>query len=258
MNYLTDTHAHLLSSAFDEDREKIILESKKKMKFIVEVGCTSSDISRVLELSKKHNGFIFPSIGIHPNHCEELTNELKETIINTIEKENIIAIGEIGIDLFHFPETLELQKKVFEWQIKIAKKYDLPIIVHCRDAFEECYEILKKYAPINGVIHSFSEDYEKAIKMTTLNLHIGLSGPITFKNGISQRDVAKQIDISKLLIETDSPYMTPVPFRGKRNQPQFVEHIAAAIALEKNMYIDDVIKYTHDNAVSLFLKGINV
>lgn len=255
---LIDSHAHILSEQFDEDRDILIENSKKKLEAIIEIGCDKASFEPVMALKEAHSGFIFPALGIHPTHYSEYSEEVKNQLEEYAKNGEIVAIGEIGLDLYWYPDTISQQKEILISQLDIAKKYDLPVIIHCRDAFDECFAILETYKPLKGVMHSFAGTAEQANKIINIGLHIGLSGPITFKNGVDQRNVAREIPLEKLLVETDAPYLTPVPFRGKRNEPSYVLYVAEAIALEKKISLESVIVATTLNTQNLFLKGIDV
>lgn len=258
MMKLIDSHAHILSEQFNEDRDLLIEDSRVKLEAIVEIGCDKASFEPVMKLSEEHKGFIFPALGIHPTHYDEYSLEVEQQLEEYAKGGKVVAIGEIGIDLYWYPETIDKQKQILVSQLKIAKKYDLPVIIHCRDAFDECFKILEEYKPLKGVMHSFAGTAKQANKIIEIGLHIGLSGPITFKNGVDQRNVAREIPLEKLLVETDAPYLTPVPFRGKRNEPSYVLYVAEAIALEKKISLDNVIEATTLNTYNLFLKGKNV
>lgn len=253
-----DSHAHVSSLQFKEDLNEVINDSIDKLSGIIEVGCDIEAIPNVLELASRYENFIFPAIGIHPTNADEYSEEFEKQLINLIKSKKIVALGEIGIDLYWDTIPFELQDIVFRKQLAIAKKYDIPVIIHSRDAFNESYNILKEFAPIKGVMHSFSGDVIEANKIIELGLLIGLSGPITFKNGLLQREVAKNIPLEYIIVETDSPYLTPVPFRGKRNMPSYVTYVAEAIAIEKCLTLNEVIEQTNKNVRRVFLEGKDV
>lgn len=253
-----DSHAHISSLQFKDDINEVIDTCITELSGIIEVGCDLESIPSVLTLAEKHPKFIHAAIGIHPTNANEYDDNFEKQLISLIIEKKIIAVGEIGIDLYWDTIPFELQETVFRKQLEIAKKHDMPVIIHSRDAFEESYNILKDYAPLRGVMHSFAGNLEQASQIVELGLLIGLSGPITFKNGMLQREVAKGINISNLIVETDSPYLTPVPYRGKRNMPSYVRFVAEAIAIEKGLTLEEVIVETNSNVKRVFLGGKDV
>ncbi len=256
---MIDTHVHLYDKRYDEDLGELITSAiNKGIKHCVVVACGLKEIELTIELAKKYPDFISYSFGFHPVDVSNLKEEDLNTLENYIKEYNPVAVGEIGLDYHWHPEETELQKFYLLEQIKLAKKYDLPLIIHNRNSTEDIYEILKSTAPHRGVIHSFSEDSEYANKFIELGFYIGLSGPTTFKNGLQQKDCAANVDLNKLLLETDGPYLTPEPFRGKRNKPEYVEYIASEIAFQKSISVDEVKKATTKNAVELFNLELNV
>lgn len=253
-----DSHAHISSLQFKDDINEVINDCIENLTGIIEVGCDLESIPSVLSLAQAHENFIHAAIGIHPTNAYEYSETFEEQLIELIVQQKIVAVGEIGIDLYWDTVPYEVQEKVFRKQLEIAKKYNMPVIIHSRDAFDESYNILKDYAPLTGVMHSFSGDLIQANKIVDLGLLVGLSGPITFKNGTLQREVAKGVGIEHLVIETDSPYLTPIPFRGKRNMPSYVRYVAEAIAIEKGMTLNEVIVATNENVKRVLLGGKDV
>lgn len=254
MNRLIDTHVHLTHERYEEENynplDSIILN--KDIISVVDIGCDKDSIDKTIELSRKYEK-IYSAIGIHP--VDYL--ELDENVYNKIKKkassnQKIVAIGEIGLDYYWLPEKKEEQKMVFEKQLNLAEELNLPVIIHCRDAYDDCLAILQTRKTIRGVIHSFSKDYEVAKKFIELGLYIGISGPVTFKNGEDQKDVIKKIDLDKLVIETDSPFLTPVPFRGKLNKPEYVEYVFKEIMKLRNEPEEKIENQLLQNSIKLF------
>ena len=232
---MIDSHAHLNNDLFKSDLELVIKESKKKLEKILLISCDFIDFEEHSKIKNKDKNFFYHAVGLHPVEVANFkVGDLKKLEKLIIENE-IVAIGEIGLDYHWHPEQKEEQKYFFEEQLKIAKNLNLPYIIHCREAYEDCFEIIKNNRYYNGVIHSFSSNLDMAMKFIDLGLYIGISGPITFKNGIDQKEVAKTIPIDKILIETDAPYLTPVPYRGKRNEPKYVEYILEEISFQRKI-----------------------
>ncbi len=226
MKNLIDTHSHLLKKYYNKDLEFLIKEINKKMDFLLNVGTDFEEIEEVIDISKK-NKKILPVIGIHPNNSnkflEEKIKKLEEIIIKN--KKQIIAIGEIGLDFYREHNKNE-QTKMFINQIELARKYKFSVIIHLRNSINEAYEILKKYEDVNFLIHSWSGDLEQTKNFLSLkNFWFSYNGIITFKNGFPQKETIKLIPKDKLLFETDCPYLSPVPFRGKKNDPIKIIHI---------------------------------
>lgn len=252
---MIDSHIHLNHEDYREDLEAVIKSAKESgVEQVIMIGCDESGIHRALEINEQFQDDFFKlAFGWHPVDVSDFTEEMYQLIKDkTITTNNAVAIGEIGLDYHWYPEQKEAQKELFIRQIELAKELDLPIIVHAREAYEDCLEILSKYAPITGVMHSFADTPVMAQKFVDLGMKIGISGPITFKNGQSQKDVAKAIDLQHLLIETDGPYLTPTPYRGKRNLPQYIEYVAEEIAFQKGISKDIVLAQTAINTKELF------
>jgi len=251
---MIDSHIHLTNHQYTEDIENIIKVSKEKgVTKVIVIGCDEESFSKTIEFGNENKDWVKIALGWHPVDVKSWDNE----IINKIKKQyeinpNLVAIGEIGLDYHWHPEEKEEQKKIFRKQIELAQELDLPIIIHARESYQDSYDILKEYAPVRGVMHSFADDLEMAKKFVDLGMKIGLSGPITFKNGQNQKDVAKGINLGNILIETDGPYLTPVPYRGKRNLPEYIEYVADEIALQKGIEKEEVLRETEKNTRELF------
>lgn len=243
---MIDTHCHLLSSEYDNLKEILNDIEKANIKCIVN-GCDMLSNIESLELSKKYD-FVFSAIGFHPSEVDSIQDDY----INFIEKNinNIVAIGEIGLDYYWTKDNSDKQKKVFENQLMLAEKYNKPVIVHTRDAIMDTYNILKKYK-VRGVIHAFSGSIEMAKKLINLGFKLGIGGVITFKN-CNLKDVIKELDISDIVLETDSPYLSPEPVRGKKNTSLNLKYIAKFISNLKDISYDKVCEITTITAKDLF------
>lgn len=250
---MIDTHIHLAHERYEQDVESVITTAKTKgVEAVVLIGCDGESIKAAVDLHKKHPEFTKLAIGWHPVDVSTWTQEALAEIKKIIKTEDVIAIGEMGLDYHWYPEQKEEQIALFKTQIELAQELDLPIIIHAREAYDDCYNILKQYAPVKGVMHSYADCGENAMRFVELGLAIGISGPITFKNGQNQKETAKIVPLENLLLETDGPYLTPVPYRGKRNLPEYIEYVAEEIALNKNISKQEVIKQTTINAKKLF------
>ncbi len=252
---IIDTHTHLFVKEFDEDRNEVIERALasgiKKMIFPC---ITTSDIPILLELATKYPESCFPAVGLHPSDVKDDFNTEIEIIEENLKTGKFIAVGETGIDLYWDKTFIDIQKKSFEKQVLLAKKYNLPIIIHVREAFNEVFEIIDKHNDENlkGVFHSFTGDLEQAKKICGYgNFMIGINGIVTFKNsGLGK--VVEEISINKLILETDSPYLSPAPKRGRRNESSHLVHIAQKIADIKNISIEELQDNTNKNSIKLF------
>ena len=252
MMNIFDTHAHYDDRAFDEDRAELLSSLPSKgVCNIINCGCSLSSCQSSLALSREYP-FMYFACGIHPEDCESFgdISFLKESLIPFIEDKKCVAVGEIGLD-YHYDIDKPTQKIFFEEQIKIALEYDFPVIVHEREAHADTLEILKKYKP-KGVMHCFSGSAETAKEVINLGMYIGLGGVVTFKNARKSLEVASSIPLDRLLLETDCPYMAPVPFRGKRCDSSMIAYVAEKIAEEIGSTADEVLNVTKENAYKLF------
>ncbi|OEG00282.1 hydrolase TatD [Vulcanibacillus modesticaldus] len=251
---LIDTHAHLDDEKFEEDREEVILRAKENgLSHIINVGYNRKTILATLDLIDKYD-FIFGVIGFHPNNAHEMTDEDLKWIEELSKHPKILAIGEIGLDYYWDFAPKDIQQEVFRKQIQLAKRVGLPIVIHDRDAHQDVCNILKEEGvnKIGGVMHSFSGSVEMAKECIEMGFYISFSGPVTFKNAKKPKEVASNIPLERILIETDSPYLTPEPFRGKRNESSYVRYIAEKIAELRGMDIEEIEKITTENAKKVF------
>ena len=250
-----DTHSHYDDEAFDEDREAVFEQIKDAGVIgILNCACSKKSLKTTNELTLKHD-FIYGALGIHPSDANDYDESVKNEIINLYNSnKKIIAIGEIGLDYYYDNSPRELQKEWFKKQIELANELKLPIIIHDRDAHGDTFEIIKntKSPEIGCVIHCYSGNVELAREYVKMGCYISIPGTVTFKNNKKTREVAKEIPLEYLLIETDSPYMAPEPHRGKRNDPSLVQFVADKIAQEKGISYEEVCKVTKENAKKLF------
>ncbi|EOR92598.1 Putative deoxyribonuclease YcfH [Arcticibacter svalbardensis MN12-7] len=249
----TDTHTHLYYETDTENR-KLLMER-----------CFSNDVTRlflpnvdletvplVIALTNAYPENCFPMLGLHP--CDVKDDYIKELqAIQNVNLPSIVAIGEIGIDLHWDKTTLASQQDAFIKQIRWAKELDLPIVIHCREAFNEVYEILvaEKNLKLRGIFHCFSGTLEQAQRIIALGFYLGIGGVVTYKNAGLDK-ILVDIDIENIVLETDSPYLTPVPYRGKPNESSYLPYIAARVAVIKNLRIDEVADLTTKNSKLIF------
>lgn len=251
---LFDTHAHLDDKKFDDDREQVIEECKADgISLILNSASNISSSLKAIGLAKKYD-FIYASVGVHPHDVKDMENDTIQVLRELAANPKVRAIGEIGLDYHYDYSPREVQRKRFAEQIQLAKDLKLPIIVHDRESHEDTMEILKKTnaKECGGILHSFSGSVEMARECLKLGFYLSISGPITFKNNRKTIEVVKEIPLDMLLIETDSPYLTPEPFRGKRNNPRYVKHVAEKIAEIKEISFEEVAAKTMENGKRVF------
>lgn len=254
---LIDTHTHLYAEEFDTDRTSVINKAiSNGIKRFYLPNIDSDSIKPMFDLESEFPEHCFPMMGLHPCHVKE--NYVKE--LNLVEewlkKRSFIGIGEIGLDLYWDKSFLEEQKIAFRTQIKWALDYNYGISIHCRDAFDPLYEILTSFNKLpRAVFHCFSGNLEQATKIIELgNFKLGIGGVLTFKNGGLDK-IVEQVELKHLVLETDAPYLAPIPFRGKRNEPVYILEIAKKMAALKELSIDEIAKVTSQNAESIFKIG---
>ena len=244
---MIDTHAHILSEFYDDIDE--LIEELKNKDIIKVINCADSieTSKEVLNIYNKYEGYLLPAVGIHP---ENIDNSNLETIENIIKEHKVFAIGEIGLDYHYNDENKDEQKEYFIKQLDLALKYDLPVIIHIREAMQECFDILKTRKN-RGIIHCFSGSVEMAREYIKLGYKLGIGGVLTFKNS-KLYEVIEKIDLKDIVLETDSPFLSPEPFRGKKNKPCNVLYVAKRIAEIKNISLEEVINTTTTTAKQIF------
>ncbi|MFP7210768.1 TatD family hydrolase [Bacillus safensis] len=251
---LFDTHAHLNAEQYKEDLEQVIERAKsEKVEKIVVVGFDRPTITKAMELIEEYD-FIYAAIGWHPVDAIDMTDEDLAWIKDLSQHEKVVAIGEMGLDYYWDKSPKDVQKEVFRRQIALAKEVNLPIVIHNRDATEDVVTILKEEgaAEVGGIMHCFTGSLETAKACMDMNFYISFGGPVTFKNAKKPKEVVKEIPSDRLLIETDCPYLTPVPFRGKRNEPSYVKYIAEQIAELREISFEELAELTTKNAKKVF------
>ncbi|MBM6630373.1 TatD family hydrolase [Mammaliicoccus vitulinus] len=251
---LIDTHVHLNADQYDEDLQEVIdraLEEGIDRMFVV--GFDTKTIERTMKLIDEYE-FIYGIIGWHPVDAIDCTEERLEWIEKLSKHPKIIGIGEMGLDYHWDKSPKDVQKEVFRKQIALAKRVQLPIIIHNREATQDCVNILKEEnaSEIGGIMHSFSGSNEIADEILKMNFYISLGGPVTFKNAKQPKEVAQHVPLDRLLVETDAPYLSPHPYRGKRNEPARVKLVAEQIAELRGISYEEVCEATTQNAERLF------
>ena len=251
---LFDTHVHLNAEQFNDDLQEVIDRAiAEGVTNMVVVGFDELTINKAIELAEKYD-FIYASVGWHPVDAIDMTPEHLEWLKELASHPKVVALGEMGLDYYWDKSPKEIQKEVFRKQIKLAKEVKLPIIIHNRDATADIVEILKEEnaGEVGGIMHCYSGSVETALECIDMNFYISLGGPVTFKNAKKPKEVAESIPLDRLLVETDCPYLTPHPYRGKRNEPAYVKLVAEEIAGLKGVTFEEIAEATTKNAKKLF------
>lgn len=245
----TDTHCHIYKEYYEKVEEVIENAQNLGVNRIINNGCDNKSNQAVLDLADKYNNF-YAAIGIHPESVDSYTIEDIEFIKNNLDNPKVIAIGEIGLDYHYTKENKEEQIKLFETQLKLAEENNIPVVIHSREATDDTLRILKKYK-LKGVIHSFSGSLETALEYIKLGYLIGINGVVTFKN-CKLKEILPNIPLENIILETDSPYLTPEPLRGHKNFPGYVKYTAEFVANIYNIELAELAKITNSNIRRIF------
>ena len=251
---LFDSHAHLDSRKFNDDRSEVIKRAKDAgVKYILNAGSDIKSSQRTLQLAKEEE-MVYAALGVHPHEAKYFDNKTYETFKSLAGEEKVVAIGEIGFDFYYNHSNREAQTEAFKRQIELAREVSLPVIIHNRDAHRDTMDMLRemKAEEAGGVLHCFSGSVEIAEEALKMGFYISLAGPVTFKNSRKSREVAEIVPEDKLMIETDCPYLSPEPKRGRRNEPAYVAFVAQKIADIRGETPEKVAEYTTNNAKRLF------
>lgn len=251
---ITDTHTHLYSDAFDEDRKEMIERalSHNVSRFFIPA-IDSSYTESMLQLEADYPEQMFLMMGLHPTSVKANYKEELQHVEHMLAKRDFYAIGEIGIDLYWDTSTLEIQKTAFKYQIELAKSYNLPIVIHCRDAFDEIFEVLDTVndEKLFGIFHCFTGTIEQAHQAISFNMKLGIGGVATFKNGKIDQFL-NEIDLKHIVLETDSPYLAPKPYRGKRNESSYIIKVVEKLAEIYNVSEEKIAEITTENSKEIF------
>jgi TatD DNase family protein len=260
---LTDTHCHLDFDRFDQDRDQVIQRAVRAgVERILIPGIDIHSSMAAAGLAEQHS-MIYAGVGVHPNSGKTWISTTKAELSDLTRKTKVVAVGEIGLDYYRDWTPHHVQRKVFREQLELAAEVELPVAIHNRDAGEDLIPMLLEWhedlvetgsplADAPGVLHSYSDDLETAERVIAAGFFLGISGPVTFKKAVELQEIARRIPLEKLLIETDAPYLTPHPFRGKRNEPAYVYYVAEKIAELRGVSPDEVGKISANNAKILF------
>ena len=251
---LIDSHAHLDDERFDRDRDELIKSlGNNGISTVINIGADLPSSIKSVKLSEQYDN-IYAVVGVHPHSASEMDEGTIEVLKAFSSREKVVAIGEIGLDYYYDNSPRDVQRIWFKRQMKLAKEVNLPIVVHSREANQETFDMIKAESDgkLTGVIHCYSGSVELMKEYIKLGYYISLGGPVTFKNAKIPKEVAKVVPIDRLLVETDSPYLTPEPHRGKRNEPLYVRYVAALIAELRGMTIEELARATSENTKRLF------
>ena len=251
---ITDTHSHIYSDEFAQDRTDMLqraFDAGVTRIFVPSIDSTYT--AGMYELEAKYPDNVFLMMGLHPTYVKENYEEELLHVETELQRRKFYAVGEIGIDLYWDKSTLEIQKLAFQRQIQLAKRYKLPINIHCRDAFDEIFEVLEleKSPDLFGIFHCFTGTYEQALQAISYNMKLGIGGVVTFKNGKIDQFLDR-IDLAHIVLETDSPYLSPVPFRGKRNESSYIVRVVEKLAEIYNLPNDEICRITTENSRQIF------
>lgn len=248
-----DTHAHYDDRQFEEDREELLGSMPENgVELIVDAGSDIASWDKIEKLTDRYP-FVYGAIGVHPDEVGELDEEKMQRMEKLLSGEKMVAVGEIGLDYYWDKEKRDLQKKWFIRQLELARQLDLPVIIHSREAAADTMEIMKQHAKgLDGVIHCFSYSLEQAKEYVKMGFYLGIGGVVTFKNAKKLKEVVQEIPLEALVLETDSPYLAPVPHRGKRNNSQNLVYVAEEIAALKGVSYEEVVRQTTENAKKLY------
>lgn len=250
---LVDTHCHIYGDSYKEDLEEVMKRAGENLDFIVNIGYDLWSSREAVKLANEYD-FVYATVGVHPTEIKEYSKEIEKEIENLCKDKKVLAIGEIGLDYYWMNDPKDIQQNIFRKQMELAKRVNKPVVIHTRDAMEDTINILNEYKDVEGILHCYPGSFETA-KLVMDRYYFGIGGVLTFKNNAKTKEFVKKAPLDRLIIETDSPYLTPVPFRGKRNEPIYVEHVAKEIALIKEISLEEVIEVTTNNAKKIYRIG---
>lgn len=248
-----DTHAHYDDAQFDEDREELLNSMQEQgVGVIVNVSATYDSCESVVDMVQKYP-FMYAAVGIHPDEVGSLTEERFARMEELFQRDKVVAVGEIGLDYYWDNESHDIQKKWFVRQLDLARRLSLPVLIHSREAAADTMEVMKEQAKgLKGIIHCYSYSREMAKEYVKMGFHIGVGGVVTFKNARKLKETVEEIPLTSIVLETDCPYLAPVPYRGKRNQSGYIRYVAEAVAEIKGVSFEEVVARTRENAREVY------
>lgn len=248
---IIDTHTHIYDERFEEDFDTVMKNIEEQMEGIVSIGFDPESSKKSIELANKYS-FVHAVIGVHPVDIKKYNDEVEKELEKlALTEKKVVAIGEIGLDYHWMEDPEEVQKEGFRKQIELAERVKLPIVIHTREALQDTLDILREYKNVGGILHCYPGSYEAA-KPFLDRYYIGVGGTVTFKNNKKTKELVKELSLDKIVLETDCPYLTPVPFRGKRNEPVYTKYVAEEIARIKEISVEEVINITTENAKKIY------
>lgn len=253
---LVDTHCHLDWKVFDPDREGVIDRAVQAgVRRMITVGVDVPSSRRAIEIADRYDA-VYAAVGVHPNDCAGFDAALLQEVRSLAKHSKVVAIGEIGLDYYWHKVDRDTQARAFHAQLELAVEINKPVIIHSRDAAPDVLKILEDFAAhtarLAGTLHSYFDDLEIAQRVFAIGFCIGVTGPITFKKSDREREIIRQLPLDRVLLETDAPFLTPVPHRGERNEPATVRHVAETIASVRGQPVDEIARQTTQNAERLF------
>lgn len=250
---LTDTHCHLDDPRFDADRPAVLERARAAgVTRVITIGYDLSSSKSGVEMAGSLPG-VFAAVGVHPHDAAGVPPDYVESLRRLAAQPRVVAIGEIGLDFYRDLSPRPVQREVFAAQLRLAREAGLPVVIHCREAYDEVYDILRSEATgLTGVMHCFSGNWEEARRFLAFGFYISIAGPVTFPQSSKLLAVARQVPFDRLLLETDAPYLTPIPYRGKRNEPAYLVHTARKVAEIREISLEEVTAATTENASRLF------
>ena len=248
---IIDTHTHIYDERFEEDFDTVMKNIEEQMEGIVSIGFDPESSKKSIELANKYS-FVHAVIGVHPVDIKKYNDEVEKELEKlAFTEKKVVAIGEIGLDYHWMEDPEEVQKEGFRKQIELAERVKLPIVIHTREALQDTLDILREYKNVGGILHCYPGSYEAA-KPFLDRYYIGVGGTVTFKNNRKTKELVKELSLDRIVLETDCPYLTPVPFRGKRNEPGYTKYVAEEIARIKEISVEEVINITTENAKKIY------
>lgn len=252
-----DTHAHLYHRQFDADRTEVMARAQAALQAVLLPNIDAESLPRMFELAAAYPGFAWPMVGLHPCHAGEDWAQVLAAMRPHLDRPGVVAVGETGIDLYWDKTTLPQQQQALREQLQWARETGLPIVLHVRDSYDETMALVEEYQDgrLRGEIHCFTGTADQARRAVAANLHLGLGGVLTYKTSDALREAARAVPLNRLLLETDCPYLPPVPHRGKRNESAYIPLVVQVLADVLEMPLEQVSRATSENAVRLFGLG---
>ncbi len=242
---LIDSHCHLDNERFNGDRDEVLARIEERLEFAVNIGYDLESSKRSVELAESHD-YIYAVVGVHPTDIGSYSDEVETQLEALAKHPKVLAVGEIGLDYHWMTDPKEKQQEIFRKQMEMARRVGKPVVIHTREATRDTLDILKEYPDVRGIVHCYPGSYESAAEVMD-NYYFGVGGVLTFKNSKKLKETVEKLPMDRIVIETDCPYLTPEPYRGKRNEPVYVEHIAQRIAEVKGISYEEVVRITNEN-----------